>query len=248
MDFAHAEKLLTEKRGDKTTRKLAHNTYLQFRDRDTIAIRLHQTDVVTLHRDNTVILNSGGWRTVTTKERINRYLPFGFYLYQEDSIWYVVCRRYKDSERGVFTCTFQDGMRITPEREFSGAGPDSKELRVRKRRIQTFAKNYINALYNGEVGKPSGGDCWICLSEFKSSDHIEAHIEEEYFVPTLIKNALFELGSSMVEKSVLGYLFGYHDQDTLADASWVKDRFRKVLTRYIYRQMGFASYGRKQGR
>ncbi len=66
-------------------RKLGNNTYLEERlhpdcDRDNCpkhpidyAVRLHRTDVVTLHPDGSQTLNSGGWRTVTTKDRINAY-------------------------------------------------------------------------------------------------------------------------------------------------------------------------------
>src|SRR5690349_8930926 len=71
----------------KTSRKLANNTYLQRRDDKTIAVKLHDTDVVTYTTDEKIILNSGGWRTVTTKERINTFSPLT--VYQNKSIWYV---------------------------------------------------------------------------------------------------------------------------------------------------------------
>ena len=50
------------------------------------AIRLHDTDVVTFE-DNKVILNSGGWRTPTTKDRINKFSPIR--VNQEKGKWYV---------------------------------------------------------------------------------------------------------------------------------------------------------------
>lgn len=40
-----------------------------------IAVRYHWTDVVTARVDGTVELETGGWRTYTTKERINCFLP-----------------------------------------------------------------------------------------------------------------------------------------------------------------------------
>lgn len=44
-------------------RKLENNTYLEERDGNTIAVKLHATDVVTFHRDGRVVLNSGGQRS-----------------------------------------------------------------------------------------------------------------------------------------------------------------------------------------
>ena len=38
---------------------------------------------------NSITLNNGGWKTVTTKSRINDALPVGFYLYQQDFEWFV---------------------------------------------------------------------------------------------------------------------------------------------------------------
>jgi hypothetical protein len=64
-------------------RKIANNTWLERRSTnfdsdiedpdDEIAVRLHNTDVVTFRRDGAITLNTGGWFTVTTKERINRF-------------------------------------------------------------------------------------------------------------------------------------------------------------------------------
>jgi hypothetical protein len=70
MNYAQAEKLLS----GRDRRKLENNTYLERRGLD-FAVRLHSTDVVTIHPDGTYTLRTGGWKTVTTKDRINRYSP-----------------------------------------------------------------------------------------------------------------------------------------------------------------------------
>jgi len=56
---------------------------------------------------STIILDSGGWKTKSTKERINRHLPDGFKLYQEDNEWYL--ERKGDRE----DVEFHDGMKIS---------------------------------------------------------------------------------------------------------------------------------------
>ena len=68
-------------------RKLVNNTWLEVRDGETIAVRYHKTDVVTYKADGKIILNSGGWQTVTTKERLNAFSPLG--VYQRRGVWLV---------------------------------------------------------------------------------------------------------------------------------------------------------------
>jgi len=53
-------------------------------------------------------LSSCGWKTMTTKERINRYLPRGYRLYQKDKKWYI-------SAPNDETFAFEDGMVIRPD-------------------------------------------------------------------------------------------------------------------------------------
>ncbi len=94
------------KLGKRYSRKLQNNTYLQKRDNEAIAIRLHDTDIVTLLPNGDTILNSGGWETATTKNRINDYAP-GIRIFQRDWQWYV-CR----SGEWDKTIPFEDGMVI----------------------------------------------------------------------------------------------------------------------------------------
>ena len=70
----------------KVDRKAANNTTVRLIDGG-VAIRLHSTDIVTIHDDGSMILNSGGWLSVTTKERINRYTPAR--ITQRAGVWYM---------------------------------------------------------------------------------------------------------------------------------------------------------------
>lgn len=71
-------------------KRIANNTvrYTRGSDGATI-IRLHRTNVVTKLVNGDVILHSNGWRTVTTKARMNEHLS-GYVLYQKKHEWYVV--------------------------------------------------------------------------------------------------------------------------------------------------------------
>jgi len=68
-------------------RKLENHTYLWPTRDGSYAVRLHATDVVTIHADGTFTLDTGGWYTVTTKDRINRYSPAR--VYSERGVWCV---------------------------------------------------------------------------------------------------------------------------------------------------------------
>ena len=70
----------------RDTKKVGNNTYL-VRGEGCIHVRLHKTNVVTMYPDNTYRLNSGGWRTATTKQRINRFSPVK--IYQHKYQWYL---------------------------------------------------------------------------------------------------------------------------------------------------------------
>lgn len=71
----------------RDSRKLANNTYAQRRDgcrysdsggnpgEPSIAIRLHETDILRFYSNGDIWVNTGGWHTVTTRSRINEFLP-----------------------------------------------------------------------------------------------------------------------------------------------------------------------------
>lgn len=90
------------KLGKRATKKLANNTYLHREDAHTLAVRLHATDVVLIHDDGSYTLDSGGWRTVTTKDRINQYGPVRVYQQQLEWYWMVGDVRHE----------FRNGVRI----------------------------------------------------------------------------------------------------------------------------------------
>ena len=68
------------------------------------AIKYHRTDVVKFN-DHEVILNSGGWRSATTKTRMNQaanQYGLGFSVFQAKGEWYV--------DHAGQRWTFTDGM------------------------------------------------------------------------------------------------------------------------------------------
>lgn len=84
---------------NRMQRKVANNTYARIEQNGDVVFRLHSTDIVTIHPDNTATLKNGGWNSSTTKERINRYSPIG--VYQKNWEWFLTDGR-----------QFQEGMLV----------------------------------------------------------------------------------------------------------------------------------------
>lgn len=87
---------------NKTIRRIGNNTKGVIHDNGDVGIILHCTEVVTIHADGTYTLRSGGWQTVTTKDRINNYSPYRVYQHKHE--WFV--------RVGENTVEFTNGMRI----------------------------------------------------------------------------------------------------------------------------------------
>ena len=70
--FEALQEFLTKGR-DSLIRRISANTTVERRTVDSIAVRYHQTDVVTHYRDGSVMLKNAGWYTSTTRIRIEEY-------------------------------------------------------------------------------------------------------------------------------------------------------------------------------
>jgi|TARA_R110002096_G_C14546497_1_gene718853 hypothetical protein len=71
------------------SKKIGNNTFEVVYTDGSRAIRLHKTDIVTFI-DGVIILDTNGWETVTTKARMNDYIPTSLaHVYQSKHIWYV---------------------------------------------------------------------------------------------------------------------------------------------------------------
>jgi hypothetical protein len=102
------DQLVREIRGrtGRDQRKLANNTYGRIEPDETVVVRYHSTDIVRAYPNGDTVYTSGGWRTQSTKERINRWLPPGIGLHQENHEWFLHLfgpsfNTYADFEDGI---------------------------------------------------------------------------------------------------------------------------------------------------
>lgn len=195
--------LMRTARDERAGKPIGNNTRVVHSGDADLAIRLHQTDVVTFHVNGTITLDTGGWRTVTTKDRINGALPNGLRVYSDRGTWYL-------GKMGLGTerVAYFDGMVLTPDGEvLNGIPPEeweafnSESLKIRAE-VKTYIDGFIAALKSDEgLPLPSGGDCWYCsllesgtgtaMGDLGPGDsHLGEHLKESYYVPSLLLNAV----------------------------------------------------------
>ena len=98
--------------GKRDSKKLDNNTFLYRCDNGTtqhdIVVILHQSEIIRIHPDGTYTVSSGGYRSMTTKSRINEYSPAC--VFQKNHHWFLHMGLYQDPN--AKSIPFQDGMRV----------------------------------------------------------------------------------------------------------------------------------------
>jgi hypothetical protein len=234
MNYEQAEQQYKKARtfkGEKR-KKLERNTYL-LKEGEDYCVRLHQTIVVRIQPDNTCILNSGGWFTPTTKDRINRFSPKEIGLSQSNKVWYLN----NGSEYFDGIIVTENGQVINPLPIEHTENLDKKRKQLNKM-ISDYIKGFWMAVKLEQVGYPSAGDCWDCcmsteegetLGDLRSGQHLISHMEENYFVPSLLYNAFKESHSNpdFMYQITIETKSDWHVRITLR--KYFKQRYRKLL-------------------
>ena len=187
----------------KDRRKIANNTWLERRDDETIAVRLHQTDVVTYRADGSITLDTGGWFTVTTKDRMNRFTPFA--VSSRRGEWQVAIRNphYNpdifDPDTNPYwgdTVPYRDGMTWAGD-HWDGI-PDAAEVeaeRIVRRKLTKDINAFVQSITPQMIVRAfenPGGDCLMC--RFDSDECLGSHVDEHYFHATLAYRAVKDRG------------------------------------------------------
>lgn len=198
----------TEYLGSKDDRPLPGRATRIQRRGDDIVIHYQATDVVTYKPDGTTILDSGGWRTPTTKQRMNDYANAG--IFQHKGIWFMGGwdTRIAFNEGAIV----KDGVLLNPP-----PIEDTARVASTKRKLDAAITRYIDgylrhAIERGGLEEPGNGDCWGCLmvatphpelndalawrerGDVMGVSHLLDHFDERYYVPTLAFRAVKEHG------------------------------------------------------
>jgi len=219
------------------SRNVANHTKLIRVDESTIAVQLHSTNVVTYHADGRIVFDSGGWKTSTTKERINSFSPVC--VSQAAGLWTI----YLDGK----SANFADGITWTGKK-WQGQGEDPIKAVKLARRAARFARDYIAAFDAGNVPAPSSGDCWGCLlmttkdgkAPLGGADHILSHFAEKYYVPSLLSRAIDRFPVSQAARAYISDKWAGTSNGEWC-ASVGKEQLYKSLYRYCKAELGLAA-------
>jgi hypothetical protein len=227
-------------------RKIANNTFRYTRADGENVIRLHTTDIAVQLPDGRVKLDTGGWKSVTTKDRLNISLgAFGlgaFYIYSNKGQWFVGKR-----PEHVDAIPFTDGMILPDAWDDPDARAQAQRDGVAAKLLKKQIRDFVKAtLPDGvELPKPELGDCFICMAQRETlpqqgpfrgegmtthdgdTGHLLEHIREGYMHGTLIMNALRSGGWTDTQISFVAYRKG-------ADIA----RVRKAVAKYLQKRLG----------
>jgi hypothetical protein len=204
------------------------NNTLHYKTRGGSAIQFHDT-VIIRESDEGVFLYSGGWRTPTTKNRLNHYLVSRHYrdawprmhIYQHDGIWYL----YNGKDH-----VFSEGMLISHDgkRVLRTDASEVNRMRDVRKKIKAYCAE-VRRIWEDEERRAElfdsvHGDCLFCQCEVQNEaacDAIESHLDECYVMISLIYNALKSRG--YVDPVFIMH-YGSTDQIVRAVRVYLKDR------------------------
>lgn len=187
LTFEDAGRMLAQ----RATKKLARNTYLRMEGGDMV-IRFWETDIVRITLENNYTLNTGGYLTTTTKDRLSRFTPAR--VGADRGLWYVYEGQGWDNRK-----LFANGIRVDiTGKVIDGAGEESFPAIMKK--VDRLVTRYIAgyAAHVMELGYPdedTAGDCWGCkLHDVANPENIEpmgydhylSHFHENYYVPSIL--------------------------------------------------------------
>jgi hypothetical protein len=206
LTYQDCEKLYATARNKESGKPIANNTRL-LKDGTDYLIRLHQTDIVRITPLNIYTANTGGWQTVTTKERLNRYLPIS--IWQDKHIWYVGTYQREWKDRKLFF----EGLQCDVKGKVLNPPNNEIETKAKRKKLDKMIKTYIDGfiqdIKDHGLGAPSTRDCFGCLfynaemgtvrggmheNECMGFDHYIEHFKEKYYVRSLLWKAIQEKG------------------------------------------------------
>ena len=113
---------------DKTERPWGNNTRVR-QAFDHIIVRLHNTEIAHVRPDGRITLNTGGWLTPTTKDRLNKVLALGdghWRVWSEKGMWMLNYFTPGDftEKRPIPTYAWADGVTVWPDGRIEGQGAE----------------------------------------------------------------------------------------------------------------------------
>lgn len=105
MTYLTAKNLLN----GRSSKRLAQNTYIH-PIQNGIGLKYYDTEIMVFHPDESIFVDCKGFRTKTTKERLNENFPPDIQIYIRKGAWF-----WQDGEEYKDGCTIKEnGTRVRP--------------------------------------------------------------------------------------------------------------------------------------
>ena len=237
--YSDVDKLLTGRCARQ--RKVANNTWL-YRDKDYynqdqeyIALKLHYTDIVWWYPNGNVSIFMAGWNTITTRQRINACLPFGYYAGNQYNGTFLFGLNYSYYFNNLDCWHFRDGITITRRGTVKDGKPFlSTSQQETAKQLRTLVETIP---YNMQL--PQHTDCWFCyiLNEknqplgdvVRNKTHIKEHVNSGVLSSSLVRNALLYRHAS----DNLRILAEWQREEFFSKAMWSYGAIKRTVYSYL---------------
>lgn len=214
-------------RGRKGTRRLGNHTYLHPIPGG-IAMKYHNTDVA-IFRPDYVELNSGGWLTYTTKERLNWALNLAKIpasVWQSKSVWYCgrseffngITIRYNGKVIDPRPATKPMDLRQAKKKGLLDVNDsrlvgqlkdhDLQAQAITRKLIKRYIATLSKAIDNGTLDLSlDGGSCWFCSMVTKDAQTIGEVMGDVGHLVAHLKEQYLMLGLILNALKYRGYKY-----------------------------------------
>ena len=132
---------------------VGRNTVQWFDEQGRRFIRLHDTDILTFQPDGAILINTGGWNTPTTRDRLNAHLPDDWRVHTDRGSLVLS----GDDRKGIVrVVSFRQKVRIGPRK---GIVADTALDMEKDRKLIDGYMNKIKKMR--ELPRPDSGDPWV---------------------------------------------------------------------------------------
>lgn len=205
------------------TAKLAERNTLDYMLADgTRRIRYHFTDIVTFHPNGAITVYTGGWNTLTTRARLNAFLPTAYRVHTDRGVIHL------RHPKGV--TPFQTRIEIGPRGKIA-ADSTAADHDADRKRIDRFMRHVRKTGLPGV--EDSKGDPWVFAADQITPDVMWDWVDNLYFTRRMFTLALDWAGLSPMG---IGLSLHMADRDGRIDRTDLRR-----IRRYIRHCVGYAT-------
>ena len=239
MNYASAESTLIHAgHGKKLPQRNMCNATRLVRSLDTeggpdeFYIELFGKEILRWKKNGNMVITSAGYRTVSTQDRLRRYLPGNFRVWSQNPYWFI------STPSGIRP--FIDGMEMEPGGTIKGLPDFLNKVSATdlQRQVHEYAKKYSRELTGGrisEINSCNGSCSKNRLLQERESDtyllHLFEHVQAGTCVRGIVDDAL-----NYTRQRTRGFFHklsrSQHDLARVVGVSWTEARqhLRRNLT------------------